>query len=394
MIPVIGACLSIRYGEKSNIGFILSNKLMVGIGVISYSVYLIHWPLMVFYKYYVFRDISTYEMVFISVIPFILAIPNYKYIENKFRRINLKSLNKISFLFFAMSIMTMCISVSYFYFNGLPFRVNDYFKEKISKSADFHTQQYGGAGYKDIGVYDLGDKEKSKYSAILIGDSFARQYASAIDKNPYGMKLITSLKDGCYFSIRMTEFNGGARDDDCPTHLMTALDISRDQNLPVILSMRWYGYKYMIGPKGGSPKTFISDKEYIDEVVSNVKEIANAFNGVKIVVIGSTPGVEGVGGIESCVSRPDYLPLVCANNLVTKEKDNINKKINESLKIELSKSKNILFIDPYDYMCSNGECATMSHDYKYLYSDNTHLSKDGAYALWSSIGKNISEYIK
>ncbi|HFO9172631.1 TPA: SGNH hydrolase domain-containing protein, partial [Escherichia coli] len=121
----------------------------------------------------------------------------------------------------------------YFYFNGLPFRVNDYFKEKISKSADFHTQQYGGAGYKDIGVYDLGDKEKSKYSAILIGDSFARQYASAIDKNPYGMKLITSLKDGCYFSIRMTEFNGGARDDDCPTHLMTALDISRDQNLPV-----------------------------------------------------------------------------------------------------------------------------------------------------------------
>ncbi|HAM5330714.1 TPA: acyltransferase [Escherichia coli] len=394
LIPALGACLIIMYCDKSKTGFILSNRLMVGIGVISYSVYLLHWPIMVIYKYYVFRDISTLEMAMLSIIPFVLAVPNYKYIENKYRRLNLQSLNRLSGSLFAFSLLILTASLIFSMSNGLPFRTNEYFRDKISKSTDFHIQQYGGAGYKDIGTYDLGDKDKENYSAVLMGDSFARQYASAIDKYPFGMKLITSLKDGCYFSLRMTEFNGGARDDDCPTHLQKALELSRTHSLPVIFSMRWYGYRYMIGPQGGSPKTFNSDEEYASEVVRNVTEIVNSFNGVKVVIIGSTPGVEGAGGVESCVTRPDYLPLVCAGNLVTKEKDNLNSTLNKNLKRAFSGNQQVLFIDPYDYMCTNGLCNTMSNDYKYLYSDNTHLSKDGAKYLWGIIGSRIGEFLR
>jgi peptidoglycan/LPS O-acetylase OafA/YrhL len=65
LVPSVGTMLVIQCGTARHAGRILSNKLAVGIGVISYSIYLVHWPLVVYLKYDKFEDFSTLERWFL-----------------------------------------------------------------------------------------------------------------------------------------------------------------------------------------------------------------------------------------------------------------------------------------------------------------------------------------
>ncbi|MCL8096973.1 acyltransferase family protein, partial [Enterobacter hormaechei] len=61
LIPVVGSMLCILSHDAKFAGYVVNNKISVAIGIISYSVYLIHWPLIVFYKYWIFREINSLE---------------------------------------------------------------------------------------------------------------------------------------------------------------------------------------------------------------------------------------------------------------------------------------------------------------------------------------------
>ena len=49
--PIIGVCLVVWFSGKNEVvGKILSSKLFVGTGLISYSLYLWHYPIFAFYR--------------------------------------------------------------------------------------------------------------------------------------------------------------------------------------------------------------------------------------------------------------------------------------------------------------------------------------------------------
>jgi peptidoglycan/LPS O-acetylase OafA/YrhL len=63
----------------------LENKLAVAIGLLSYSLYLVHWPIYVFARY-VFIDVSSVAMVVAMFVgSLLLAVISYLYIERPFR---------------------------------------------------------------------------------------------------------------------------------------------------------------------------------------------------------------------------------------------------------------------------------------------------------------------
>ncbi len=90
LIPCLGTALVIHAGLGSGpptrLGIVLRNRVAVGIGLMSYSLYLVHWPIIVFYRYYVFVDLTGFEKAALFVLALVLATAMYFFVEKPFRR--------------------------------------------------------------------------------------------------------------------------------------------------------------------------------------------------------------------------------------------------------------------------------------------------------------------
>ena len=86
MIPVFGAAALIYSASNSRFDFILTNKVFIWIGLILYSLYLAHWPIIVFYKYEHGWQLSSFEIILLLMLLIVVGFGMYKYIETPFRK--------------------------------------------------------------------------------------------------------------------------------------------------------------------------------------------------------------------------------------------------------------------------------------------------------------------
>ena len=86
LIPIIGAALIIANKNSNVIVSLLSNKVMVWIGGLSYSLYLWHWPVLAFIRYYTGTEVlSVYIAVLFVIVTLSLSIASYYFVETKMR---------------------------------------------------------------------------------------------------------------------------------------------------------------------------------------------------------------------------------------------------------------------------------------------------------------------
>lgn len=83
--PVLGAAVLIHCGQQTVAGRLLSMKGPVAIGLISYSLYLWHWPLIVFTQYAQDRPLSTLQSAAIIAVSLGVAWASWHFIEKPFR---------------------------------------------------------------------------------------------------------------------------------------------------------------------------------------------------------------------------------------------------------------------------------------------------------------------
>ena len=75
LVPVFGSLLLVLYAEKNTfVAKILSTKLFVGIGLISYSLYLWHQPVLAFARIYQQESLTYFDSYIIVLLTFFLAI--------------------------------------------------------------------------------------------------------------------------------------------------------------------------------------------------------------------------------------------------------------------------------------------------------------------------------
>jgi peptidoglycan/LPS O-acetylase OafA/YrhL len=86
LVPVLGAALVIYASQETVCGRTLSLGPVVFIGLISYSLYLWHWPIMVFARYYLLDEFSGWNVVAVLLLSLCVAILSWRYIEKPFRR--------------------------------------------------------------------------------------------------------------------------------------------------------------------------------------------------------------------------------------------------------------------------------------------------------------------
>jgi peptidoglycan/LPS O-acetylase OafA/YrhL len=86
LLVCIGAALLIHSGASKYVGRVLDNRVAVGIGLISYSLYLLHWPIIVFYGYWKATALTTIERGGIALASIFVAAVMYRFVELPFRR--------------------------------------------------------------------------------------------------------------------------------------------------------------------------------------------------------------------------------------------------------------------------------------------------------------------
>ena len=111
LLPVIGTCLILLNGKKDNIvKKILSLKYLVFVGLISYSLYLVHFPIISFSHYIFAEEISInsyYVKIIIISLSFFLSVISWQYIEKPFR--NKKKVSNKSFFKFTIVILSLIL---------------------------------------------------------------------------------------------------------------------------------------------------------------------------------------------------------------------------------------------------------------------------------------------
>jgi len=85
--PCLGACFLIFAGthDLTLVGRILSSRVAVAIGLVSYSLYLWHWPLHVYACYVSWEPLSPGAIAMLYVTSFVLAWLSWRWIETPFR---------------------------------------------------------------------------------------------------------------------------------------------------------------------------------------------------------------------------------------------------------------------------------------------------------------------
>lgn len=85
LAPCIGAAALLYGGRARLAGRLLDNRVFVKIGLISYSLYLAHWPVIAFYRYARGLPLSFLDQCLVISLSFVLAALMYRFIERPFR---------------------------------------------------------------------------------------------------------------------------------------------------------------------------------------------------------------------------------------------------------------------------------------------------------------------
>ena len=198
LIPTTGASLIIIYGNKS--GFakkILTNQVFVFIGLVSYSFYLWHQPLLAFGSLF-FENFNTILKIAAILISFLLSIFSWKYVEQAFRKkdkINLQifTRNASAFILFILFFSLSSISI----FNSKSFNSTEaLMAKKLSEEPFIFSNRIDERQFiKNRIIFENNDIE-----ALIVGSSRLMQVSNKI----YKRKLLNLSVSGASLEDQIT----------------------------------------------------------------------------------------------------------------------------------------------------------------------------------------------
>jgi len=237
LLPTIGTFLIILAGPKAwfNRHF-LAHPIIVWIGLISFPLYLWHWPI------FAFLHIVNYDEVTIAIkftaiaVSFILASGTYYFIEPFFRKGKISQF-KIAFL---VSILLVIGFIGYNTYerDGLTFRLN-----QIQFRLPLTLQKLGGKYVKPAELNQANSKNQDKKPKIFLwGDSYAEHllpgYRQVFGEN-YNVLNISSR--GCPPIVNM---DIPWRKECAQVNAEQIERIQREQPNRVILAANWTDYDW------------------------------------------------------------------------------------------------------------------------------------------------------
>ena len=369
LIPVIGAFLVIQANSEKSM--IVSSWLTQKIGLHSYSMYLWHWPIIVGTAYLGLSK-NAYIMLLVLIATSMIS---YNLIER--RRFSGRAI-----LVSLPAMLAACVSS--YWFDGLKFRVAPEFQLNES---EYHSYYYGGYGYVINDISYIG-AQKPDHDALIVGDSFALQYAKFFDTlgKEHNLKFATLFHHGCLTLPTYTRYTDGAEDAACAAEYGKLVpELSKNKTAPVILAGRWNKYNDNSGFRGDGKPTVFNDPEKFHAVLTSEldKLIEQGGHDRDYYIIGVPQDTEVFAF--RCLSQTELLGSRMLNSC-QEEEDFKRNETNDALASFAEQRKNVHFINPSDVLCNNGKCMLISNR-RPIHSDRAHLSITGAEIVGSYVVK-------
>lgn len=197
--PVLGAALLLHSAPSTSVGRLLSLRLFVGVGLISYSLYLWHWPLIVFTEYATDAALTGWTAIAVVATSFIAAILSWRFVERPFRDARRIPARRI-FQFTAGAMALLCLlSLSLLAMGGWPQRFAPQVLQLAAGRTDISPARKACHDTFARGAQPCILGAKVRPDALLWGDSHGVEmaYALSLKARAEGRALIERTTSSC-----------------------------------------------------------------------------------------------------------------------------------------------------------------------------------------------------
>jgi peptidoglycan/LPS O-acetylase OafA/YrhL len=277
LLPTGGAGLFILFADKDNIaGKILSSKIFVGLGMVSYSAYLWHQPLLAFARYKTFGELSN-ELVFsLLIATFGLAYLSWRFVENPFRKGNRLRTSRFIFIFLCLGGVLILTGVLGHRTNGFVHRQNGKLPAEYFTQAQADRKFNYGIDNKlcisnEASLCQVSEFIANRKNILLLGDSHSsdftnqfKTYATHNQLNAWQMSIT-----GCAYLFSQLSVN-----TECQKAKSILLEKIKHHDFDQIILVGNYFYHTMVGPIASRQLDINAVVELIDQILkSNVEVI-------------------------------------------------------------------------------------------------------------------------
>jgi peptidoglycan/LPS O-acetylase OafA/YrhL len=395
LVPVLGAALVLFSGMegKSLAGRFLSLPPLVFIGKISYSLYLWHWPLIIFIKYYMIRQMTSVELGIAIVATLIISALSWRFVETPFRSKSFMSTRQIYVFGASATALMLFAGGAIFYFKGFPERQGqehlllDTKKEKAWLFTECNINSTDNP--KAIIPCKVGDKSQLP-SFMIMGDSHTPTYGKAVQKSAAknGISGILTYDQGCPTLLNMIP-KPEVGDIPCVEYNHMAFSYLKEhpEIRTVILASRWTiwleGSRYK--QEEGVNSNLV---DALDEAPTNASE-------EYLFTLGLERTIKALRELNRNVVVVAPLPEIgydvpSANFIASRTGRDINQIVAPSLEEYFARNQKtfaifksfeekygIQIIEPWKVFCTEGICRAAINGIP-LYKDDDHLSIFGS----------------
>lgn len=376
----LGAALLIWAGSQKVVGIsrILSLRPLVLVGLISYSLYLWHWPILSFYRY-IYGVVEPLAGMMLFGVMVAFSVASYRWVEKPCRKISWSFNRVITRLVVVNTVVISGISAAIWLSGGLGFYSFDsQYQTKLKALSPAPAAfSYPYVCQRPL----LTDNElqssacvinpKKPPSVLLWGDSHAAHYV--------GMLGAFAEKEG--FSFR------NAAHSSCPPLLAGAERTQRSDLLPKCISsidtVRQYLGNYSTVILAASWVSYFDRSDsFLDDLEATLRLLGG--QGKSIIILGQVPNFKAMN--RKCPQVALKLPIVACDTHSAASNSRVSQ-VNSKL-IELaSRYPGVHYFDVRDYLCHLQQCSPYL-DGRLVYFDASHLSMEGSWLIgWNIVDR-------
>jgi len=412
LLPCLGAALLIAAGERAFVNrYLLAWPPFVFVGLISYSLYLWHWPLLSYVRILNLGQLPPVQAGITVALSFLLATLTWRYIENPFRQRGATASSISQLIKYALLGLLLCVMAwLVVYFKGFPNRISVQALAAQEASKDFNAAR--GLCHLNMDQVSLPDSEKCTHPRIsgtqsqtlaVWGDSHGEAVFPGVvvmPGLPEGL-MLQMTKTSCPPLIGAEVVRGGRVYKECADFNSEAINFlrSRADITAVAMAARWPVYAleagfgvpesspgaptYALRAGGGKrPSQSTSLAELAMALDRTIEVLERA--GKKVYLIGAIPEMQF--DVPGCIARQRMTPMAVQQCGLNQEVVALRiDAVNMTIAAAAAKRGNAIALFPDRVLCNGGYCGVEGAEDQILYYDHNHLSTVGARYVFSRL---------